>query len=302
MMFRVIEKLKNTFFNINQSSRIIYNIEFQQRKRILEQNILFKTEMGVTDKKYMDHDIIVSLTTFGKRLYDVALTIESIMEQTMKANRIVLWLQDDLKNTTLPGSLELLKKRGLEIAFYKDIRSYTKLVPSLHKYPNDAIITVDDDLLYEYDVLEHLIVAYQHNPQYIYCHRAHQIKVDLSGKLMPYSDWGWEQYFELPSNLCFPTGSGGVLYPPHSLDVEVFSEKIFMDICPFADDVWFKAMAIKKGTLAVSVYSHNKNGCDYLINESVQDIGLCKINVDQNRNDLQITAVFNKYNLYQQFR
>ena len=74
-MFRVIEKLKNTFFNINQSSRIIYNIEFQQRKSILEQNILFKTEMGVTDKKYMDHDIIVSLTTFGKRLYDVALTI-----------------------------------------------------------------------------------------------------------------------------------------------------------------------------------------------------------------------------------
>lgn len=298
-MFGVIKKLKNTFYNINRSSRIIYNVEFQQRKRILEQNILFKTERGTTDEKYMDHGIIVSLTTFGKRLYEVALTIESIMEQTMKANRIILWLQDDLKDVPLPGSLKQLEKRGLEIAFCKDIRSYKKLVPSLQTYPNDAIITIDDDVLYEYDVLEQLIVAYQRNPQYIYCHRAHRIKVDSMDQLMPYSNWGWEQYFELPSNLCFPTGVAGVLYPPHSLDLEVFNEKVFMDICPFADDVWYKAMALKKGTLAVSVYSHNENGCDYLINESVQDVGLCKINVDQNRNDPQIAAVFDKYNLYQ---
>ena len=91
-MLSIIQKIRNTLSNINQSSKIISNIEFTQRKHMLEQNILFKTEMGISQEKYVDHEIIVSLTTYGSRIYDVALTIESIMEQTMKANRIILWI------------------------------------------------------------------------------------------------------------------------------------------------------------------------------------------------------------------
>ena len=72
-----------------------------------------------------------------------------------------------------------------------------------------------------------------------------------------------------------------------------------MDICKYADDIWFKAMAIKKGTLTKKVYTHSSRGDDYLINEEVQDVGLGKINITgKYLNNKQLTDVFSKYNLY----
>ena len=295
-----LRKIKQRISMISDSNRLIHQIRFNQKKYILEQNILHSQESGITDEKYCAHDIIVSLTTYSKRIYDVHLTIESIMEQTMKANRIILWLDYSFEKQPLPKALQLLQKRGLEIEYCKDIRSYKKLIPALKKYPDDAIITIDDDVLYEFDLLEKLITAYQQSPSYIYCNRHHLMRQDTEGKVFPYTQWTWN-YINLNANIMnFPTGVGGVLYPPHSLDEEVFNEAVFLDICKYADDVWFKAMAMKKGTLSKKVYTHNSKGEEYLDNEEVQDIALCRINAQGAMlNDKQIEAVFTKYNLYQ---
>lgn len=295
-----LRKIKQRISMISDSNRLIHQIRFNQKKYILEQNILHSQESGITDEKYCAHDIIVSLTTYSKRIYDVHLTIESIMEQTMKANRIILWLDYSFENLPLPKALQLLQKRGLEIEYCKDIRSYKKLIPALKKYPDDAIITIDDDVLYEFDLLEKLIMAYQEDPSYIYCNRYHLMLPNGKGKLLPYMQWKWTYTNQDASIWNFPTGVGGVLYPPHSLDEEVFNEETFLDICKYADDVWFKAMAMKKGTLSKKVYTHNLKGEEYFLNEEVQDIGLSLINTQGAMlNDKQIEAVFTKYNLYQ---
>ena len=285
---------------ISDSNRLIHQIRFNQKKYILEQNILHSQESGITDEKYCDHDIIVSLTTYSKRIYDVHLTIESIMEQTMKANRIILWLDYSFEKQPLPKALQLLQKRGLEIEYCKDIRSYKKLIPALKKYPDDAIITIDDDLIYEFDLLEKLIMAYQQTPSYIYCNRHHVMQLNEQGKLLPYLQWQWESNDMEANIMNFPTTGAGTLFPPHSLDEEVFNESVFSEICKYADDVWFKAMAMKKGTLSKKVYTHNPKGIEYFENEEVQDIALWRINTQGAMlNDRQIEAVFTKYNLYQ---
>lgn len=275
------------------------NLAYQMKKLQLEQNILYDTKPGTSSTHYCENEIIVSLTTYGKRIYDVHLTIESIMEQTLKPNRIQLWIDNQYKMQQLPTPLELLKEKGLEICYCKDIGPYTKLIPALRENSQSTIITVDDDLLYEFDVLERLIKQHQATPEYILANRMHRITMGTNGKILPYNKWTWS-YSGLdahPNN--FPTGVGGVLYPPNSLDQEVFNEKIFTSICKYADDIWFKAMALKKGTLSKRVYTHNKLGEDYLLNEEVQDIGLLNINTtNQNLNDSQFKAVFEKYNLY----
>lgn len=274
-------------------------ILFYQKKNILEQNILFCRESGVTSKRYCDHDIIVSLTTYSKRLYEVHLTIESIMEQTMKANRIILWLDYSLQNKPLPKALLLLQKRGLEILYCEDIRSYKKLIPALELFPDDAIITIDDDLIYEFDLLENLITPYIENKSYIYCHRYHRMRLDTKGNLLPYTQWEWQKNTTEAHVLNFPTSGAGTLFPPHSLDEEVLNKNVFIDICKYADDVWFKAMALKKGTLIKKVYSHSKTSEEYMENPNNQDIGLFNINVHgESLNDKQIKDVFTKYNLY----
>ncbi len=270
---------------------------------MLVEHILHDTKSGISNQRYTDHDIIVSLTTFGKRIHDVAFTIESLMQQSMKPNRIILWLDNSFKDTQLPQSLINQQKRGLDINFCKDVRSYTKLVPALRNYPNDAIITFDDDLLYDYDIIERLIKAYLQNPNMIHACRANRMILDQNNKPIPYLQWNRKINELGPNRLNFLTGVGGVLYPPGCLDEEVLNEDVFLDICKFADDVWFNAMAIKKGTLVNKVYTRNHFGEDYIQNEGVQDVGLWNVNNrGRSLNDVQLKAVFDKYDLYSKLK
>jgi hypothetical protein len=269
----------------------------EARRNQLIDHLLHDTQLGVTQNKYTDHDIIVSVTTYGQRIHEVSLAIESIMQQTMKPNRICLWLDNSFQGQPLPRSLALQQTRGLEIFFCEDIRSYKKLIPQMRQTPKDAIITIDDDILYDYDLLEHLILAYLADPEKIHCCRVHRIKLGKDANILPYRQW--DSRFSEPgtSRLLFITGGGGAIYPPNSLDPEVFNQDTFMRICPDADDVWFTAMAIKKGTPINKVFTRNKNGEDYIENPSLGGNRLSYKNVTLDGNDRQINAVFSRYNL-----
>jgi len=271
---------------------------YTNRANLLNHYVLNYNAKGVSEHNYNGVEVIVSLTTYSKRLYDVYLTIESIMQQSRKANRIILWLSDDLQEKELPMLLQLQQKRGLDIRYCKDIKSYKKLIPALKQFPNDVIITVDDDVLYDVDMLDKLILAYLQEPNYVHYNRGHKMKADVNNKLKKYADWEWFATSMETSPLNFPTGVGGILYPPSSLSHEVFNEEVFLKICPHADDVWFKAMALLNGTGAKKCYTRNPKGEEYLENSNVQDIALYKINYEQNLNDTQIRAVFEKYDLY----
>ncbi len=297
-LLRLIRRLIGTD-KVAAMDNNIYYYYFENRRFKLIEHILHDTESGITDQRYTDHDIIVSLTSFGKRIYDVAFTIESLMQQSMKPNKIILWLDNSFKEVKLPQSLINQQKRGLEINYCEDLRSYKKLIPSLRQYPNDAIITFDDDLLYDYDIIERLITAYLKAPKMIHTCRAHRMITDEENKPIPYLQWDRKINETGANRLNFFTGGAGTLYPPRCLDNEVLNESMFLNICKSADDVWFNAMAIKKGTLVNKVYTRNYLGEDYISNEGVQDIGLWNINNNgEMLNDIQIKAVFDKYNLY----
>lgn len=260
---------------------------------------LTSKEKGITDNKFADAEVVVSLTTYSKRLYEVYLTIESIMQGTMKPNRIVLWLEDALKGHLLPLFLQKQMERGLEIKFCKDIRSYKKLIPSLKEYPNSVIITIDDDVIYNADVVEKLVNAYNADPNHVYANRVNEITFDHDGIPCNYNKWKCVTENYKSSNLHFFTGVGGVLYPPHCFNDDVFNEDAFMSLAQYGDDIWFYAMSLINGYNVVKVFTHNVAGNDFLVNESVQDISLFHINTEGRQlNDLQISAVFDKYDIY----
>lgn len=274
------------------------SMRYERRYNDLVDHILHDTTPGITIRRYADRDIVVSLTSFGRRIHEVALAIESLMQQTMKANRIVLWLSDELENRPLPQTLVLQQNRGLEIKFCRDIRSFTKLIPQLKESPDDVIVTVDDDVLYDYDLLEHLINAYRQQPGMIHCCRVHRMLTDNHGRLLPYNKWEWCCSVAGTDRRYFITGIGGTLYPPHCLDGEVFNEDVFLDLCPEADDVWFTAMAMKKGTPVNKVFTRSRGGEDFVKIPRPLETGLSKENVGYSGNDSQIQAVFSRYGLY----
>ena len=148
----IIKRLKEKYLNSVESivRKCNSQLFFNQVSEELTEKALFSKELGINREKVCEHEVIVSLTTYGKRLYDVYLPIESIMQGSLKPNRIILWISEDLKGKELPITLQRQQKRGLDIRYCKDIRSYTKLVPALKCFPNACIITIDDDLIYNY--------------------------------------------------------------------------------------------------------------------------------------------------------
>lgn len=279
-----------------EKTSILFNINRIE----LNKNALTSVSLGISNEKlWNDRQLIVSLTSYGKRLYDVYLSIESIMQQSLKPNKIILWLADNLKNVQLPITLQNQVKRGLEIKYCKDLLSYKKLIPSLKMFPEDVIITIDDDIIYRFDLIENLVNAYNNNPENIYCTRMHRMRLSGTGKLKPYSDWEWEVQDNEISVLNFPTGGAGTLYPPYCFNSEVLNDGVFMKICRKADDVWFKAMALFNGVQAQKVVT---NADTIIFSDNGQDIALSNSNVFDNGNDMQIEAVFEKYNLYERLK
>lgn len=277
-------------------------IAFDQRRVLLTDSILHSTEMGVAGNNLFEEEVIVSLTTYGKRLYDVHLAIESIMQGTVLPNRIVLWISEEFKNKSLPLYLQLQMKRGLEVMFCKDIRSYTKLIPSLKQYPNSVIITIDDDIIYPSDVVENLLRTHRLCPGAICANRVIPIPKMDEASYLPLLKWKDKCSPDNPPRLLFFEGFGGVLYPPKSLHEEVLDESIFLDICRTADDVWFNAMAIKKGTAVVYANPHiNEVRC--LVNAAVQDCALKNLNsLGEVLNDKQIKKVFSRYSIWENLK
>jgi len=283
-----LKSLINAFLVVQSTYRVEH----------LNNCVMNSNESGISSEKYCDKEIIVSLTTYDNHLYDVYLAIESIMQQTIKPNRIILWLADELKNTDIPLTLRRQQKRGLEIRYCKDIRSYKKLIPALKAFPQDVIITIDDDSLYHFDLIENLINAYKKNPKYIHCAKMRQIKLRNKTTFEKYKKWMHKHENFDASPLNFPIGGGGVLYPPHCFNEEVFNENVFMDICKYADDVWFKAMSLLNNTLSQKIFTHNRIGNDYISIVNNQDTRLMYTNIDKSMNDVQLKTVFNKYNLF----
>lgn len=294
---RSIVESVNGYTNI-QSTRVVNELRFRLKYDELTTKALSESKSGVTNEQYGDSQIIVSLTTHGKRIYDVHTAIESIMQGSVKPNKIILWISENYRNTILPLTLQKQQKRGLEIEYCKDIRSYTKLIYTLKKYPDASIVTIDDDIIYPHDLLEHLVNAHKESPNCICANWIREYPKKLGENYK--SILKWEQIFNTTeiSERYFFEGFGGVLYPPFSLDSEVLNEKVFLNICKYADDVWFNAMALKADTKVKYAWKHYSIA-SFIYNEDVQCVALQNVNSNgEVLNDVQIKAVFNKYTLW----
>jgi hypothetical protein len=242
-------------------------------------------------------NVVISLTTYSKRIHEVYLTIESLIHQTIKPSRIILWLaQDEFDETNIPLILHKQESRGLEIHFCEDIKSYKKLIPSLKIMSDMTIITVDDDYIYPVDFVENLIQIHRKHPQCVCYYTGSRIKIDRNGRPMPYVRWEHSDREYLPSIMNFSTGAGGVLYPPCCFHNDITNALLFMEYAPKADDIWFKAMTLLNNIPYVKVPIECPFEDKFIILNHTQDIALYHDNVEKHENDKQIKKIFETYN------
>jgi len=232
------------------------------------------------NKEKRQTPIIVSLTSFPERINIVVKTIKTLLNQTLKPDMVVLWLAPEQfpnKENDLPQELLALKEYGLTIDWYKDIRSYKKIIPTLKKYPDSIIITTDDDIYYVPDTIESLYKSYLKHPNEIQAHRCDWLSFDKNGNIT------WDKTRVLYKDVhrgeaSFRqrlTGYGAVLYPPNSLYKDVTDEEKIAKTIPTHDDIWLWAMAVLNGTKTRLVKGYSES-INYI--EDSQQYGLCKVN------------------------
>ena len=193
-------------------------------------------------------ELVVSLTSYPPRFASLHLTLQSLLRQSVKPDRIVVWIAHaDL--ASVPESVNALRGEGLEIRGCEDLRSFKKLVPALQTFPEAYIVTADDDLYFPPDWLQVLLAR---RGDWITARRAHRVVADDSGKLRPYVHWPPATEASTagrPRGDLLPTTGAGVLFPPGSLHPDATNRELFEALCPDGDDLWFYWCAQRAGTL-----------------------------------------------------
>jgi hypothetical protein len=169
----------------------------------------------------------LAVTSHADRVRRVFMAIESACSG-LRPVRVILYLAKDDWHGQLPRSLARLKDRGLEIHRCENLGPHKKQQAYLAqgKSFDRPLVTIDDDVFYGENLLERLYSAWQAHPQEIHCSRARIMQIRLK-ELAPYKQWP-PCTSSTGSLLAFPTGVGGVLYPPDFLLKLKFAGRAFL--------------------------------------------------------------------------
>lgn len=245
-----------------------------------------------TQKKHsLPNKLIVSLTSWHKRFDTLHLTLECLLNQTIKADKIILWIAETERHL-IPESVISLGVSGIDIRYCEDIKSYKKIVPTLIEEPGSFIVTADDDLAYGPDWLEKIISSWNGDYKTVVANRAHKIRLDKSNNPIEYKDWQWN-YLESSdiSNLIFPTTGYGVLYPPNCFHSDVLNSKLFEELSPNADDIWLFWMCRLNG-VKFKVVGEKETLREW---KGTSDAGLWQTNLLKGDNDRYIKSMIAHY-------
>lgn len=193
-----------------------------------------------TEKR--EETIICSLTSFPARIEYAHLTIKSLMLQTYKPDRIVLWLaEEQFPDKKLPQSLIGLEEYGLEIRWCEhNIYGHKKYFYALQEQrENELVITFDDDIMYSPRCIERLVKTHIENPDCMVCERAQAVnktldKIHLPGRWDTISNIGVSK----PSYSLCPSTGGGCLIPYKTFPKEAFNVENIKNLSLRSDDIW----------------------------------------------------------------
>lgn len=283
---------KNRYVNFFQTSN------YSLIKNKIKESMKNSTRQGVTQSNVINKELVVSMTTTWNRINETPLAVETILNQQVMPNRIVLWIDKQHEEKELPASIKKQMERGLEVRYCTDVGPGTKLIPSLKEFPEAVIITVDSDIFYDNTLIKDLTKAYRTDNFAVHAMRCREISVSSGGKQNTYRNWKLVTRKDNVSCSHVATGVGGVLYPPHCLHENVFDIDSLKETAFKQDDLWFYTMEMLKGTRVLRTNSTSILGqYGYVENKTAaEQDGLCKSNVGKGGgNDKSIEKLAKKY-------
>ncbi|MER7560528.1 glycosyltransferase [Nocardioides sp. NPDC126508] len=239
-------------------------------------------------------EVVVSLTSIPHRMLSIGQCIDSLLEQTRRPDKVLLWLStENFPDREADVPAEVLERQDacFQIRWVDgDLAPHKKYFYAVQENPEALIVTVDDDVIYDDNLVETLYAGHLANPRAIICQRANLALFRPDGTLRSYDGWVYDcNYLRGKSSYqLLPTGIGGVLYPPRSLPAATFDVDAISRTSLYADDLWLKAMATANG---YPVWMPRERAGYEQIQEA-QAVALWRRNAFQGNNDLVLEKVF----------
>ena len=244
-----------------------------------------------------DAKIIASLTSYPARFPDLYIVIESIFRQSIKPDKILLYLDKNVNENDLPNALKKLQEYGLSIIIGgENIKPHKKYYYAMKENPGCIVITFDDDNIYRRNTISRLMKSYRKYPNAVSCMRAHRMVFDNDKKLLKYNDWDLvcTEFADEPRMDLLATGVGGVLYPPNCMHNDLHRLDLIEALSLNADDIWLKIMQILNGTPVVSVTKSSRIANPLPV-KSRSISALAVGNVSQSANDIYLNNLADYY-------
>lgn len=234
-------------------------------------------------------DYVVSLTTYPARVGNVWRVIEMAANQRGIQDKYAICLyliKSEFEGIDLPAKIKELQARGLTVKFNEEnLKCHNKYFYAFKDYPEKTIITIDDDLQYNHHSISGLIKKNKEYPDCIIYNRGNRIL-----KNEPYNNWPFVENLTCPQHDVFPTGVGGVLYPPHCFNRFVTDMEVIKKTCLRADDLWLNFMSRLNHTKVVQT---GLKSTYMVLPDTSQQTALWLVNNDvvQVGNDVQINEI-----------
>ena len=271
--------------------RILSPIRYFVRKRAYS---VLSHYLSMPNKSMVEpfKGLIVSFTSFPARIDNVWQVVECMLRQTIKPEKIILWLSKEQFPTenSIPGSLRERIGEIFEVSYVEgDIRSHKKYYYAANEYKDKMVFLIDDDIYYPTDIVERSLKILRDNKNCVVCNYGRKITYNKNGKHLPYSEWSDDIKKTNGFDLFLGTG-GGTLLRFCDLYKDVTDINLALSLTPTADDIWINAM-IRLADLNVIPAS---NGF-FLPIEVDNKQSLMSVNLGQAMNDQQLNAIETKY-------
>lgn len=194
------------------------------------------------NKSHRKERITVSLTSYPARMSQTFYAIKSLMLQSLKPDRIVLWLSElQFPDKKLPEVYNELTARGLEVRFTEDdLRSHKKYFYMLQEQKCDeVVVTYDDDIIYDNKSLERIYTKHLRFPTAVVCDYGLTYRLE-NGQIVSYYQWDCssDEGVEKPSLRISPYTGAGCLYPYGVMPSLTFDKEKLKELAFTADDLW----------------------------------------------------------------
>lgn len=231
-------RLANTFMRFRRMTPVRLARDIARARRLI------RAAPAARPRPERPERLVVSLTTVPERLDKLAPVLRSLIDQTVPADRIIVWRPAVSRRTGLAYPQAGPVPDGVEVLTTTDEGPATKLLPALSAEPEAAVIVVDDDVIYPVDFLEQLLAGHRAHPDAAIGWRGWRIVDGVRAKRFPHI---FATGVAAPTPVDILLGTWGYLVPPGAFDAAVHSFDGQPPEVRFVDDVWFSGHLARRG-------------------------------------------------------